>query len=299
MIEFHKISLADKPLVDKLMIKENSQSADYNFTNLYIWSSLYHQKIADIQDFLAVYFDCGKQPYYCFPIGGDVKAAICSLKADADSRSESFLMKGVTEAQKEKLEQFFPECFVFTEDTYANDYIYLAEKLDTLSGKKMNGKRNHINHFLKEYSNWNIEPITSVNLSECIYFQNEWRSAHGSGESNMEAEQIAIQLVTDHYSQLNLEGIILRAEGRMLGFTIGELINDNTYNVHFEKANPEIQGAYPMLNREFVRYIRQLYPQVEYINREDDVGLENLRKAKRSYYSDHMVVKYSARWAES
>ena len=113
------------------------------------------------------------------------------------------------------------------------------------------------------------------------------------GRTNPE-EQLALKRAFQDFDFLGLEGGLLRTKGEVVAFTIGEKQNGDTYTVHFEKAFSRVRGAYPMINREFVRYVRQLYPEVVYINREDDMGMENLRKAKRSYYPDFMVEKYTA-----
>ena len=113
------------------------------------------------------------------------------------------------------------------------------------------------------------------------------------GRTNPE-ERLALELAFRNFDTLGLEGGLLRVNGEVVAFTIGEKQNADTYTVHFEKAFPEVQGAYPMINREFVRYITKLHPEMLYINREDDMGMENLRKAKRSYYPDLMVEKYMA-----
>ena len=98
-----------------------------------------------------------------------------------------------------------------------------------------------------------------------------------------------------HYEQMGLDGLLLRAGGKVVAFTMGEQMGaEDTYDVHFEKAFAEVPGAYPMINREFARWVQEHYPEVRYLNREDDMGVEGLRQAKKSYYPDLLLEKYSA-----
>ena len=98
----------------------------------------------------------------------------------------------------------------------------------------------------------------------------------------------------DHFEALGLEGGLIRINGSVAAFTIGDRLNGDTYDVHFEKAYAGIQGAYAMINREFARWVREHHPDIKYLNREEDMGVEGLRKAKESYYPDLLLEKYTA-----
>ena len=181
------------------------------------------------------------------------------------------------------------------------DYIYQVERLAELKGKKLQAKRNHINRFLERYPDWQVEEITTKNLGECVVMDLEWnrlyRTENGDAEKEARTrldERHAMFKAFSTYEQLDLYGLLLRAEGRVLAFTMGSLINEETIDVHFEKAYGEIQGAYPMINREFARWVRENHPHVLWLNREDDMGLEGLRRSKNSYHPDRMVEKYLA-----
>ena len=170
----------------------------------------------------------------------------------------------------------------------------------SVAGKKLQAKRNHINRFVERYPDWRVEEITFDNLAECAQLDLEWnrryRSLHeSSAETEAQArldERHAMSRAFACFQELGLFGLLLRAEGEVLAFTIGSLINPETVDVHFEKAYGEIQGAYPLINREFARWIQLHRPGVVWLNREDDMGLEGLRRSKESYYPDQMVEKY-------
>ena len=130
----------------------------------------------------------------------------------------------------------------------------------------------------------------------------EWNRLYRAGDGGQAEreertrlnERQALSRAFAHYGKLGLFGLLLRAEDHVVAFTMGSRINAETVDVHFEKAYGEIQGAYPLINREFARWIRENFPEVQWLNREDDMGLEGLRRSKNSYYPDRMVEKFLA-----
>ena len=135
------------------------------------------------------------------------------------------------------------------------------------------------------------------NLAECLKMNDAWhRENEGyDGEDTFEEDGDALIKSMAHYEQMGLDGLLLRAGGKVVAFTMGEQMGaEDTYDVHFEKAFAEVPGAYPMINREFARWVQEHYPEVRYLNREDDMGVEGLRQAKKSYYPDLLLEKYSA-----
>lgn len=293
MIKFKTVALEDKGWMDRLIKLENSRNADCNFTNIYVWDDSFHQRVAECGNRLLVKLMYHGTPFYAFPIGkGDLEPVIMELKADADSHGTALEIRGITRENLELLEKHFPQKFEITVDTDVFDYIYSLEKMATLAGKKLHSKRNHIKRF-EENNNWSFETITLEDIPQCIELCCRWVE-ESSGNGNTRAEHMALTRVFENYQALGLEGGVLCSGNEVIGFTIGERLNTDTYVVHFEKAIGSIQGAYAMINREFARFIREKYPDIQFVNREDDMGLENLRKAKRSYYPELMVEKYTA-----
>jgi hypothetical protein len=198
-------------------------------------------------------------------------------------------MQSLSPEDVRKTEEYFPALFDFAPQTNLFDYIYSAEKLATLSGKKLHAKRNYINRFEAAYK-WSFRPISEANIEDCRLLDRLW-----ARERATEGEEAVIDRVLTEYRELSLDGGVLYVDEAPIAFTLGERVCRDTFIVHFEKAVAEIEGAYPMINREFVRHVLDKYPEIRYINREEDMGLENLRKAKRSYHPEFMVEKYKAR----
>ena len=297
MIRIKPIELSDKPWFEKLCRAENSRSADYSFGTTYMWDVAYKQKIAQLGDRLIITPGYCGNPFFAFPVGsGELKGVIEEMHACASSKRIPFRMRGVTMKHKAILEEMYPDKFKFIEDRAQHDYIYLAEKLATMAGKKLHAKRNHINRFV-ENNNWSFTPMTADLTPVCLELLDKWTEESGAlPEKSLDFEHEAIERGLRNFDYLGLEGGVLWSENDPIAFTMGERISTDTFVVHFEKAFADIQGAYPMTTREFVRQIMAEHPDIVYINREDDMGKENLRKAKLSFYPEFLVEKHTAVW---
>ena len=206
-------------------------------------------------------------------------------------------MLGVTCNRKEELEALYPGQFRFTENRASFDYLYDINRLADLGGKKLQSKRNHCNRFQQDHPDWSVEVVTAENLQRCRDMAEVWYEQYDgetSEEHDFRIEKIALGRAFDDYEALGMEGLMLLADGAVAAFTMGNRIQADTFDVNFEKAFAGINGAYPMINREFARYIREKHPDVVYLNREDDMGLPGLRKAKESYHPDILLCKATA-----
>lgn len=299
MIEFKPVTLGCKPWVDRIVALEQSRSADYNFGNIYIWDKHYKQLISSLGDRMLTKIRYDGVSEFVFPIGsGPLKPAIDALKEFADFKGYPFILRGITENHLAELEDLYPGIFLITEDVSNEDYIYDIEKLSSFSGKALHGKKNHCNRFEAEHS-WHFEPITRDLIPKCLDMLSVWQEDNILRlESSISYEHDAITRAFAAYEKLNLDGGVLFADDTIVGFTVGEHSCDDTFDVHFEKAVISINGAYPMVCREFSRYLKEKYPELKYINREDDMGIEALRISKRSYKPEFQIKKYTARWRD-
>ena len=296
MIELHRVKLEDKQWIDPLVWAEGSSNADFNFGNIFLWDMSFHQMVGRLNDRVIVLPCYSDESFFAWPVGkGDLEPVFREMEAYAAERDVPLILRAVTQDHLPLLDRYFAGRYEAIPERPLWDYIYSAEKLDTLSGKKLHGKRNHINRFEAE-NEWSFSPLTREDFPACRQLLDEWNALEHDDDSSMGDdagdEYTAICRAFEYFEELGLEGGILRVKDRPVAFTMGEPICDHTFVVHFEKAHAEINGAYPMINREFVRYIRKKYPSVIWINREDDMGMESLRQSKESYHPDHMVEKY-------
>lgn len=297
MLEFKPLTIADRQWVEELVMKENSPNADYNFSNMYIWNTNYRQLIARVGDRMISQLRYGGGPAFVYPVGaGELRPAIEALKEYARLNCFPLVLRGLTEKQMEELRSEYPCCFEYEEDVNYADYIYLAEKLATYSGKKLHAKRNHCNRFEAEHQ-WEFVPLTRELIPACLDMLDEWNEENADRlENSIVHERNALTRAFAAFEGLGLEGGVLFSEGRVLGFTVGQMTSPDTFVVHFEKAFSGIQGAYPMVCRELSKMALANHPGLVYINREDDMGIEALRQSKLSYRPEFRLRKFTARW---
>ena len=298
MLEFRPIALQDKDWIRPLMNYEHSRSADTSFGSMYLWSAGETRYVARVGDRVVLMLRESGAPVFLFPFGtGNLAPVIQELKDYCDEMAKPLILLGITEDYVPLLNKLFPGDFSIMRERRFDDYVYSAEKLATLAGKALHAKRNHINSFESTYRNWHFEPLKKTHIPLCLELMEQWREADPEHvERDVYDEQDSLLRGLHDFEALGMYGGLLWADDTPVAFTLGEPLGDDAFVVHFEKAVADIRGAYPMINREFVRYIMKLFPNVQYINREDDMGLENMRKAKESYKPDLMVEKYTAVW---
>ena len=301
MIDFKPVTLCDKRWVDEIVRAEGSRSADYNFGNIYIWDNRFRQLIARKDGRMLTKLRYEGKPTFVFPIGtGSLRPAIEALREFAAARGyEPFCLRGITEEHRALLEREYPDAFAYTEDTDNADYLYEAEKLATYAGKALHGKKNHCNRFEAE-NDWRFVPLTREQIPGCLDMLDVW-SEENAGRlfRSIVYEHAAIVRAFAAFEKLGLEGGVLYANGKIVGFTLGEFASEDTFDVHFEKAEVDLNGAYPMTCRELTRMLLAKYPSLRYMNREDDMGIEALRRSKESYKPAFLLRKYTARWVET
>ena len=289
-IQFKKIELEDRELLHSYFTQYPSRSCEKTFANAYLWARFYGVTYAIIEDTLVFRSDVGELSF-SYPIGktDNVKSVIEILKSYARNQGHGLKLYHVTEVQFMQLENWYPGEYEFIYDRDIADYVYESEKLATLSGKKLHAKRNHINKFKATHENWSYETMTDDNLEECFQMALAWCTANGCREDEEKNAEMCVTLNSLRlFNELELIGGILRIDGEVAAFTIGEPICDDTFVVHIEKAFAEIQGAYAMINQQFIEHECVQY---KYINREEDTGSEGLRKAKLSYRPAFLVEK--------
>lgn len=294
MIDFQRPVPAQKEQYNNLLFSCPERGCEYSFSNLYLWG---HQKIAFLHDCAVIFSHFHGKSVYPYPVGsGNKKAAIEALLQDAQERGIPCRITGITSSDREELEQLFPGRFLICPNRDNFDYVYDIHDLADLRGRKFQSKRNHFNRFCADHPEHQVIPMTNDILPLVKAFVENWYARRRETDplGDYLLENLAMARMFNHWDELGMEGIAVMDGGEILAVTAGSRLSEHTFDIHFEKALETVPGAYNAVNCQFARYLRLKYPEVTFLNREDDMGLEGLRTAKLSYRPHHMVEKY---WA--
>lgn len=296
MIEFKNLTLADKPIIDQFFKNVQPRNSECTFTNLFIWRDCYEVQWTIVDGLLLIKPGQADESWILQPYGNydscDLHSIFAQLDVFFSEQGLPLVMRAVTEPFAQLLETRCPGMFYLEEERDLADYLYLGEDLRELKGRKYHGKRNHLSNFRKNNPDYLYETMTEAMIDEIWEYLEHWcrqKACSGFLDSGLHCEQKAIREALDYYNELNYKGAVIRLDGKIAAFTIGELLNDDTVVVHVEKADGSIAGLYGAINQEFLLHE---WPDVQYVNREEDTGAEGLRKAKLSYHPVELVKKY-------
>ncbi len=298
MIDFRPVAVGDKALYNRFLTDGNLRGCESSFANVFLWGQ---QNIAVLDNHLLLFSCFGKRCVYPYPLGhGDKKTVLDAIIGDAHARGISCRITTMTEEAADTLRTLYPGKFRFYADEGAFDYVYSIDDLAELKGKKYHGKRNHIHRFREQFPDYTVTELNDDTLPVVRRMTDTWFAARQEEDPAGEyhKEKAALDKAFLHYRELQMDCLALMNGEEVLAVTMGSHLSDDTVDVHFEKARSDIQGAYTAINWEFARYIRNKYPSVRYLDREEDMGIEGLRKAKQSYHPHHMIYKCWAQLAE-
>lgn len=293
-MEFHPISIKDQEWINECLREANLQGCGYSFGTMMLWKDTYQTEVAECDGMCCYRYYVKEKAiyYYAFPVGGgNVKGVLEQMKLDAASKEQALILTGCEREQVDYLKKYHPGEFEITSARDDWDYVYDRQALATLSGSKYQSKRNHIARF-KNGGNWHYEALSRENMEACRKMSEEWYQLQvEKGNLTVLPEKQVLQNAFEYFEELKLTGGVLYQGERVVAFTIGEVYNREMYHVHIEKAFADIQGAYPMMNQQYVLHAMEGF---RYVNREDDAGQPGLRKAKESYHPVMMIEKYMA-----
>ena len=295
MLEFKRMAPDFREEYNALLAASHRQGCEYTFVNLSLWG---RQRMTRFQDWVILFSQYGRCSVYPFPVGvGDPQEALAAILEDARLRGIPCRLTGLSQKDCELLENYYPGKFRFHPDRDSFDYVYKIEDLAFLKGKRYQSKRNFCNRFWSANPYCQLVSITSENLSQVQTMLERWYHERLQADPYQDflLEQLALNRAFEHWEQLGMEGIALMDGEQVIAFSMASPLGNDTFDVHFEKALDAADGAYAAINQGFARYLLKKYPNVQWLNREDDLGIPGLRKAKLSYHPDHMVEKYWAR----
>ncbi|MCL2130959.1 MAG: phosphatidylglycerol lysyltransferase domain-containing protein [Lentimicrobiaceae bacterium] len=293
MFEFKNLTVKDRAVVQPLLQQFSQQFCNFSFANQILWGEPFHAQFAITDEMLLLRFQLNEEHYFHFPMGkGDPKPILEKMMEYAKQQNVTFGLSPISEEMKLFLEVNFPNRFTFSSSRNYYDYLYQTKDLIELKGKHYQPKRNHINKFKKLY-NYAYAPITQRDISDCLETHEQWIAEQDCGGEKcpFEQETCAVKTALNNFEAIGMTGGLLRVDGKVAAFTLGQAINAATFDVCIEKALSEYEGAYAMINQQFLVHHAADFP---FVNREEDMGVEGLRKAKLSYQPYRLLVKYRA-----
>lgn len=295
-LNFKPVTHSDMPLIWEFLSKETGRTTDFSYAGLFMWVDLFQYTYAVYNDTLfikGVVENDRSVPAFSLPIGKmSLQESIGVLREFCREENIPLELSAVPEYAMEELQRLNPVYVELLEDW--SDYLYSMDMLATLKGKKMNKKRNHVNGFISHNPEWSFQPLTAANASEALEFMKVYdREADETFMAREESRlsKILIRMLAEGDPVMK-GGVLYNRPGEICAITIGDVKGDTLF-IHVEKATRGVGGSYEMINREFASHIKEEFPNVEFINREDDSGDEGLRKAKESYHPIALLRKYN------
>lgn len=302
MLEFKNITIENKALLKPYLKNAGQYACEFTFGNNVLWDvdGLLEYAIAD--NLLIYRMKYEDKIVYCVPdFHQKTGQTLDLIESDADCCGNPYCITCLSSAMVGQIKEIYPDKFTFSFDDAHSDYIYSVEKLSALSGKKLHKKKNHWNYFKKNYE-YVYETMDAGNIEDCRNMKEKWFAMRFAGmESDTVSkeerdsllwEKKTIDTALDRFDEFDFIGGVIRVNGEVLAFTLGEPVNDETFVVHFEKAFSDVNGLYTTINQQFVEH--ELLGKYRYVNREEDMGIPGLRKAKQSYYPEFLYEKWVA-----
>ena len=293
---FRTLSIEDKPVIDRMLDVLQPEISDLTFTNLFMWQKSYGLQVFyhPSLDFWFIWCKPPKWINFFLPPIGDwgspekLKEAVHFMTEWAREENFPFLMRRTPKGLAEAMVKADP-ALQMKEDCNTADYLYSSSELINLAGRKFHGKRNHLNQFLRKYQ-WEYLPMDAKLAAECLQLQTDWFYVTPAADRELSEEDEAMALVLANFEALQITGGVIKVDGKISALAVGEELNTNTAVIHIEKANTEFDGMFPAINQQFAANCWSGY---EFINREEDMGIEGLRKAKQSYNPVKLVEKFN------
>ena len=293
---FHRLSAADREVYEYYYRISNTKLADMTFNCRIAWDEVFKSEMAIYEDCCLLISDggCFTDPHLLMPMGeldsAKLERILAAVHEDFFKRGWKLKIMCIDEDKLdlfEHMSRFSAEPY-FNEDS--SDYLYDGEAMRTLAGNSLHKKRNHVNKFMRLYPDYEYATLTSKDMDECLSLVTQWCISKDLDPDNCaESDFNMIRRLFDDFDKLEIHGGLIRTGGIVKAFSIGSLGNANRAYIHFEKADPEIHGIYSAINQ---LVLQNEFPAVEAVDREEDLGIPGLRKAKQSYEPIMLIKKY-------
>ena len=288
MLNFHPLTISDREVMQAVTLKAGRRNCNYTFANLVGWQFWFHTEVCVLPDAVVLRFTFEGERAYMVCTASDMQPQLISaLLDDCDGR---LLLIGLEDSQALAVSQLSQFTIKVKPQRNQYDYIYRCDRLATLRGGAYQAKRNHVKRFRAEHPNFEYRPLTPELFNECRRLTALWREEKEANGGTIAAEQRVMETVFANWDALGMTGGCIFADGRMMAFTYGAAVTTDTFDVCVEKADRHVEGAFAIINQQFAEHLSE---QFTYLNREEDMGIEGLRKSKLSYHPE-ILLTYNA-----
>lgn len=306
-LEFHRLTVEDRESVQRVTLAAGRRNCNLTFANLIGWQFWFNTEVCIGESHTPAFghpFQKGMVVVFRFSIEGRRAYMLCCAEPptvsllgmlidDAASVGADLLIMGLEDDHAAHVKALMPGRVGVEPRRNQYDYIYLRQELAEMKGKNLKAKRNHVNKFLSEHPDFEYMELTPERFDECRQLSMLWRNEVHQDEpfynETVRAEQRAMETVLAHWDELGMRGGCIYVGGRMVAFTYGAAVTHDTFDVLVEKADRTVDGAFNIINQQFAAHLPEQYV---YVNREEDMGLEGLRKSKLSYHP-YMLLSYN------
>lgn len=289
---FHPLTIDDRRAIQGVTLNAGLRNCNFTFTNLFGWQPFFKTQVCILNDTVILQLQLGDKPAYIINSHTPPSKETILLLMERE-KGKPLLLLAMDDEHATTVQQYFPEQTTVTPLRNNYDYIYLRKDLEHLQGKGLKTKRNHVNRFIAEHPDFEYRTLDKSLLPQCLELEHQWRDQipHDNPEygDTIETEQKVIERVFDNWDRLDAIGGAVFIDGLMVAFTYGAPVTNDTFDICVEKADRNINGAYNIINQQFVQHLPKQYT---YINREEDMGLQGLRKAKLSY-NPHTLLGFN------
>lgn len=285
-MEFRKIRIEDRELIDEYWSRTDINGCTYSFAYLMSWKyfRFNEMEIAEEDNVIYIRFPVKSEWVYLSPLTVREKYADAVKKIFSSDPAAT-----IVQVERSYVDLLNPDEYVLEHNPSYDEYLYSADSLITLQGKKYHAKRNHVKKFYEKYPDYIYRNYSEEDKNGVLELFDDWKQEKGIEPTD---EEYALRFMLDNYNLLRLKASVVVINGDIVGFTMGEISPSNIGIVHIEKGNINYEGIYPAINRMFAT---ENFASVRYINRQEDMGIEGLRKAKRSYYPVDMCERWTIR----
>lgn len=298
--EMREITLTDRNLFQKFFAQVKEPLADTTFTMRFIWAGPLKHTWTIINDNLCVFgYDKGRYVVWGPPVGGTKLAetlAECFRVVEGMNKASGIDAKPaaiyIPQCMKEDYESVASELGT-TLSYWTQDYVYKTKDLVELKGSEFDSKRNKVNFFMKNYEYGVEEFDFGKHVDDCLQLTELWReqkaeAGDGSWRYELDSETEVARTLLKFSSELGVKGIVLKVDGKVVGYSLGERLSDGVCSNIVEKTSPAVNGSAQFIFREFAKF----WPDCEFLNAQDDFGVDYLKRVKLSYHPVRLLKSY-------